>query len=68
MINNARVESDAMAGRGADAKAVASTEGSDYSDGKRASIPLSDGEGSPFDEDMEAIRGMPITSQKRGSI
>ncbi|KAK0622854.1 hypothetical protein B0T14DRAFT_494426 [Immersiella caudata] len=71
MINNARAESDAMSSaRGVDGKALSSTDRSvDYDlSSKRGSVPLSDGESSPFDDDMEAMKRRHNASMSRGSV
>jgi hypothetical protein len=70
MVNNARAESEAMANRGADGKVLPSTERSEYEhEGKRASVPLSDGEGNAYDEvDMDALSRRRSANMKRGSI
>jgi hypothetical protein len=57
MINNARAESDAMKGRcgggNGDSTVLVSTErGPDYVDKRDSGLPLSDGEGSGYDDDM----------------
>lgn len=57
MISNARAESDAMNGRssagGSDNTVLTSTEqGSDYGGKREDCIPLSDGEGGGYDDDM----------------
>ena len=49
MINNARAEADAMSGRGGDGKLLGPGEQSHYTEEKRASLPLSDGD--EYDED-----------------
>jgi hypothetical protein len=69
MINNARAEADAMTGRGNDGKVIPSTERGEYDDGKRDSS-LSDGEGSPFDDEMGTLKHQhgPADHRKRGSI
>lgn len=69
MINNARAESGAMTGRNGDSKVLPSTESATYDqEGKRASVPLSDGEGSNFDDvDMDALSRQ-RAAMKRGSI
>lgn len=64
MINNARAESDAMSGRGADGKPIPSTERLDYDLEGKGATPLSDGGDSAFDEDLERRR----SSMKRGSV
>lgn len=64
MINNARAESDAMSGRGADGKALPTTERLDYDMEGKGATPLSDGGDSAFDEDVEQRR----SSMKRGSV
>lgn len=64
MINNARAESDAMSGRGADGKALPTTERLDYDMEGKGATPLSDGGDSAFDEDLERRR----SSLKRGSV
>ena len=72
MINNARVETDAMSGRGGDSKVMASTERgvSDYDrDSKRGSVPLSDGEASNYDDtDLEALKRRRAAATGRGSV
>jgi hypothetical protein len=71
MISNARAESDAMSSaRGVDGKALSATDRSvDYDlSSKRDSVPLSDGEGSPFDDDIEAMKRRHATSMSRGSV
>lgn len=70
MISNARAETDAMSGRGGDSKVLPSTERIDYdNDGKRASVPLSDGDGSAFDDvDMDTLNRQRTSHIKRGSI
>ncbi|KAK6081976.1 homeobox domain-containing protein [Seiridium cupressi] len=70
MVSNARAESEAMASRGGDSKVLPSTERGEYEhDGKRASVPLSDGEGSTYDEvDMDALSRRRSANMKRGSI
>lgn len=83
MMNNARAESDAMAGNrpggaaGVPGKVLPTTERVDHygapdvnEPGKaRSSVPLSDGEGSYHDEELDALnhrgRGTHI---KRGSV
>ncbi|KAK4231490.1 homeobox KN domain-containing protein [Podospora fimiseda] len=55
LLNNARAESDAMSsGR--------------RSDLKRDSPPMSDGEGSVYDDDLEALRRRHAVSMSRGSV
>lgn len=70
MVNNARAESEAMATRGGDSKVLPSTERAEYEhEGKRASEPLSDGEGSAYDEvDMDTLARRRSANMKRGSI
>ncbi|KAK4448605.1 hypothetical protein QBC34DRAFT_111523 [Podospora aff. communis PSN243] len=71
MINNARAESDAMSSaRGVDGKALSATDRNvDYDLGsKRDSIPLSDGESSPFDDDIEVMKRRHAVSMSRGSV
>lgn len=70
MVNNARAESEAMASRGSDGKILPSTERSEYDqDGKRASVPLSDGEGSTYDDvDMDHLSRRRSVNMKRGSV
>ncbi|KAK5663927.1 hypothetical protein OQA88_138 [Cercophora sp. LCS_1] len=75
MINNARAESNAMSSaRSTDGKVLASTETADYemggtsSGGKRSSLPLSDGEGSPFDDDLESLKRRHTAGMSRGSV
>lgn len=60
MINNARAESDAMAGRNPDAKVLATTE--------RDSAPLSDGEGSVFDDEIDNLKRRHTANLSRGSV
>ncbi|TDZ71766.1 Homeobox protein PKNOX1 [Colletotrichum trifolii] len=66
MISNARAESDAMSSRSGESKILPSTERADYDDGKRSSVPLSDGEA--FDEDLESMKQRRSAHIKRGSI
>ncbi|KAK3996017.1 pah5 homeobox protein encoded by the pah5 protein [Cladorrhinum sp. PSN332] len=55
LLNNARAESDAMpSGRGSDLK--------------RDSPPMSDGEGSVYEDDLEALRRRHAASMSRGSV
>ncbi|KAF4978975.1 hypothetical protein FZEAL_4737 [Fusarium zealandicum] len=70
MINNARVESDAMTGaRGGDMKILATTERGDFEHGKREPAgPLSDGEGATYDEDLEALSQRRTGNMGRGSV
>lgn len=69
MINNARAESDAMCGRGVDDKVLPSTERADGRDPNRASIHLSDGEASLFDEaDIDSVHQRRSSNLKRGSV
>ncbi|KAK3333512.1 homeobox domain-containing protein [Cercophora scortea] len=74
MINNARAESDATSARSAGGKLLSSTERAEYQIDKakrrRGSRPLSDGEGSPFDEDdgLENLKRRHTTNMSRGSI
>ena len=67
MINNARVESDAMSGRGADGKVLPSTERPDLR-GKREGLALSDGEGGNYDEDIESLKQHREPTITRGSV
>ncbi|KAK0710921.1 homeobox KN domain-containing protein [Lasiosphaeris hirsuta] len=68
MINNARAEANAMTARSADGKVLSSTERGDYDmDGKRDS-PLSDGEGSAFDDDIESLKHRHAANMGRGSV
>jgi hypothetical protein len=67
MINNARAESDAITARTGEGKVLPTTERIDYAD-KGSSVPLSDGEGSAFDEDMDALKLRRGAHVKRGSI
>lgn len=76
MIKNARAESDATslasarsAGSGERGnKVLASTElGSDY-DTARKSAPLSDGEGSAYDDDLDSPKRLHTTSMSCGSV
>ena len=59
MVNNARAESDARAARSGEAN-IQEENMSDYGDekGKRRSLSLgdSDGEGSVYDDDFDALR------------
>lgn len=68
MINNARAESDAMSARGVDGKVLSSTERNDYDLSSKRGSPLSDGEASPFDDDIEAIKRRQAASLNRGSL
>jgi len=70
MINNARAESDAMSGgRNGDGKVLRSTERGDYDTaGKRDSAPLSDGEGSAYDDDLETLKRRHTANMSRGSV
>ncbi|KAH8895002.1 hypothetical protein GQ53DRAFT_73409 [Thozetella sp. PMI_491] len=68
MINNARAESDAMANRNADGKVLPSTERVEFDDGKRSSVPLSDREGSAFEDDLESLKRRHTAGMKRGSV
>ncbi|KAK0645865.1 hypothetical protein B0T16DRAFT_428843 [Cercophora newfieldiana] len=69
MINNARAESDAMSSaRGVDGKVLTSTGRSDYDLSSKRGSPLSDGEGSPFDDDIEAIKRRHAATMNRGSL
>lgn len=68
MISNARAEANAMTARSADGKVLSSTERGDYDmDGKRDS-PLSDGEGSAFDDDIESLKHRHTANMSRGSV
>lgn len=68
MISNAQAEHNAMNSRNADGRVIATTERSDYGrHDKRMALPLSDGEGSAYDEE-EAIKQRQAGSRKRGSI
>ncbi|KAF6844587.1 homeodomain-containing protein [Colletotrichum musicola] len=66
MISNARAESDAMSSRSGESKILPSTERAEYDDGKRSSVPLSDGEA--FEEDLESMKQRRSAHIKRGSI
>lgn len=71
MINNARAESDAMAGvrPGSDLKVLASTERGDFDHIKRETAgPLSEGDGAVYDEDLESLRQHRVTNMSRGSV
>ncbi len=70
MINNARAESGAMStARSVDSNVLSSTERGEYDmDGKRDSIPLSDGEGSAFDDDLESFKRRHTANMSRGSV
>ncbi|KAK0629746.1 homeobox KN domain-containing protein [Bombardia bombarda] len=75
MINNARAESDAMASaRSADGKVLTSTERGEYDmevvKRERDSMPLSDGEGSAFDDDvsLEGLKPRRAANMSRGSV
>ncbi|CAP68902.1 uncharacterized protein PODANS_7_8640 [Podospora anserina S mat+] len=71
MLNNARAESDAMssAGRNADGKLLTSTERGEYDMGlgKRDS-PMSDGDGSAYEDDLESLKRRHAVSMSRGSV
>lgn len=69
MINNARAESDATSSaRSNDGKILTSTERVEYDIGaKRDSIPLSDYEGSAYDDDLETLKRR-HTAMSRGSV
>ncbi|KAJ0159269.1 Homeobox protein PKNOX1 [Colletotrichum tanaceti] len=66
MISNARAESDAMSSRSGESKILPSTERGEYDDGKRSSVPLSDGEA--FDEDLDSLKHRRSAHIKRGSV
>ncbi|KAK2050819.1 homeobox domain-containing protein [Colletotrichum somersetense] len=66
MISNARAESDAMSSRSGESKILPSTERSEYDDGKRSSVPLSEGEA--FDEDLDSLKHRRSAHIKRGSV
>ncbi|GJC95780.1 homeobox domain-containing protein [Colletotrichum higginsianum] len=66
MISNARAESDAMSSRSGESKILPSTERGEYDDGKRSSVPLSDGE--TFDEDLDSLKHRRSAHIKRGSV
>jgi hypothetical protein len=70
MINNARAESDAMSSaRSVDGKVLSSTERNGYElSSKRDSVPLSDGEGSAFDDDLEGMKRRHVANMSRGSV
>lgn len=69
MMNNARVESDVISGgRAADGKVLPSTERSEFENTKGESGNLSDGEGSPFDEDFEGFKHRGSASMQRDSV
>lgn len=70
MISNARAESDAMTNaRSADAKVLTTTERSDFGHRKREMAgPLSEGEGSAYDEDLEALNQHRVIKMNRGSV
>lgn len=55
-----------MSSRSGESKILPSTERADYDDGKRSSVPLSDGEA--FDEDLESLKQRRSAHIKRGSI
>ncbi|KAG7106070.1 Homeobox protein PKNOX1 like [Verticillium longisporum] len=67
MINNARAESDATSGRAGTepGKILPSTE---RGEGGRASVPLSDGEASHYEEDLETLQQRHVAHIKRGSV
>ncbi|KAI6777672.1 Homeobox protein PKNOX2-like protein [Emericellopsis cladophorae] len=67
MITNARVTSDAISGRSAEGKVLSSTEGSDphmQQDG----LTLSDGEGVPYEEELESFQRYRGSASKRTSV
>ncbi|KAI1854718.1 hypothetical protein JX266_000836 [Neoarthrinium moseri] len=70
LINNATAESNAMAGRSSNGKVLPSTERVDFEhDSKRSSVPLSDGDGSNFDDvDMDMLSRRRSANMKRGSV
>ncbi len=57
-----------MANRNGDGKVLPSTERAEYEDGKRTSVPLSDCEGSAFEDDLEGIKHRHAIGMKRDSV
>ena len=67
MISNARVESDAISGRGADGKILPTTERVDMH-AKREGLTLSDGEGPVYDDELESMKRHRGPAINRGSV
>jgi hypothetical protein len=67
MISNARVESDAISGRGADGKILPTTERVDLH-AKREGLTLSDGEGGVYDDELESLKRHRGPAINRGSV
>lgn len=70
MISNARVETDATSGRGAESSILPSTERHEMHHGSSRSLALSDGEGAGhglYDDDVESLSGK-RSAIKRGSV
>jgi hypothetical protein len=57
-----------MQTRGADGKILPSTERGEFEDVKRESVPLSDCEGSNYDDELESLKRRQVTGLKRGSV
>jgi hypothetical protein len=68
MINNARAESEATSRNNSETKILPSTERIEFDASKGDALPLSDGEGSAFDEDLESLKQRRAANLKRGSI